>query len=72
MKKDKKDGKDKTLKEILNGMLELIEKLKKCIDVQTDLNSYRLEDWKKMDKDFGLYLDDEDMSWPDDFEEEWE
>ena len=50
----------------------MIEKLKKCIDVQTDLNSYRLEDWKRMDKDFGLYLDDEDMSWPDDFEEEWE
>ena len=40
-------------------MLELIENLNKCISVQNDLNTYRLEDWKKMDKNYGLYLDDE-------------
>ena len=65
-------SKDKTMKEILKGMLELIEKIKKCIDVQTDLNAYRLEDWKKMDKDFGLHIDEDETTWPDDFEEEWE
>ena len=57
---------------LLKRMLELIENLNKCISVQNDLNTYRLEDWKRMDKHFGLYLDEEDMSWPDDFEEEWE
>ena len=55
----------------LKRMLELIENLNKCISVQNDLNTYRLEDWKKMDKNYGLYLDDENM-WSDDFEEEWE
>ena len=55
----------------LKRMLELIENLNKCISVQNDLNTYRLEDWKKMDKNYGLYLDDENML-SDDFEEEWE
>ena len=63
---------NKELKGLIIAMKMLIEAKAANMTVETEYGKARLKDFIKHLESQRLKLSDEDMSWPDDFEEDWE
>jgi hypothetical protein len=63
----------KELKELIIAMKMLIEAKTINLEIETKIDKIRLKDFVKHVEKQGLNMsDDENSSWPDDFEEDWE
>ena len=62
----------KELRELIIAMKMWIEAKTANIAVETKLDEMRLKDFTKHVGGQGLNMNDDDPSWPDDFEEDWE
>ncbi len=63
----------KELKELIKAMKMLIEAKTANLVVETKFDKMRLKDFIKHVEKQGLNMsDDDNSSWPDDFEEDWE
>jgi ribosomal protein L25 (general stress protein Ctc) len=61
------------LKELIKAMKMLIEAKTINLEIETKIDKIRLKDFIKHVEKQGLNMCDEDnSSWPDDFEEDWE
>jgi ribosomal protein L25 (general stress protein Ctc) len=61
------------LKELIKAMKMLIEAKTINLEIETKIDKIRLKDFIKHVEKQGLNMSDEDnSSWPDDFEEDWE
>ena len=63
---------NKELKGLIIAIKMLIEAKAANMTVETEYGKARLKDFIKHLESQRLKLSDEDMSWPDDFEEDWE
>ena len=62
----------KELRELIIAMKMWIEAKTANIAVETEMDKMRLKDFTKHVEGQGLNLSEDDSSWPDDFEEDWE
>ena len=62
----------KELRELIIAMKMWIEAKTANIAVETEMDKMRLKDFSKHVEGQGLNLSEDDSSWPDDFEEDWE
>ena len=62
----------KELRELIIAMKMWIEAKTANIAVETEMDKMRLKDFSKHVDGQGLNLSEDDSSWPDDFEEDWE
>ena len=60
------------LRELIIAMKMWIEAKTANIAVETEMDKMRLKDFSKHVDGQGLNLSEDDSSWPDDFEEDWE
>ena len=60
------------LRELIIAMKMWIEAKTANIAVETEMDKMRLKDFSKHVEGQGLNLSEDDSSWPDDFEEDWE
>jgi hypothetical protein len=63
---------NKELKGLIIAIKMLIEAKAANMTIETEYGKVRLKDFIKHLESQRLKLSDEDMSWPDDFEEDWE
>jgi hypothetical protein len=63
---------NKELKGLIIAMKMLIEAKAASMTVETEYGKARLKDFIKHLESQRLKLNGDDMSWPDDFEEDWE
>ena len=64
---------EKELKELIKAMKMLIEAKTANLAVETEMDKMRLKDFIKHVESQGLNMsNDDNSSWPDDFEEDWE
>jgi len=63
---------EKELKELIRAMKMLIDAKAASMTVETEYGKARLKDFIKHLENQRLKLNGDDMSWPDDFEEDWE
>jgi hypothetical protein len=63
---------NKELKELVIAITMLIEAKAANMTIETEYGKVRLKDFIKHLESQRLKLSGDDMSWPDDFEEDWE
>ena len=63
----------KELKELIIAIKMLIENRAESLAIETEIDKLRLKRWKKKSTKWYFHLnDDDDIPWPDEFEEDWE
>ena len=63
----------KRMNELLKALTELVDSITKKNLTEARIDEHRLKEMKKRSTKWYFHLnDDEDISWPDDFEEDWE
>ena len=63
---------NKEIRELIKAITKLIQTATEHSEVEKKISEQRLKDWVKNSNRHGFHIDDDDMSWPDDFEEDWE
>ena len=62
----------KEVMKMIIAITKIIEAKAANIAVETEMDKMRLKDFAKHVEGQGLNMNDDDPSWPDDFEEDWE
>jgi hypothetical protein len=62
----------KRMNELLKALTELVDSITKKNLIESRIDEQRLKKIKARSKKWYFHLNDDDISWPDDFEEDWE
>ena len=57
---------------IIIALTKLIEATTANLEIESQINQLRLDDWKKCNEDDVEVSSCDENTWPDDFEEDWE
>ncbi|CAI8168681.1 MAG: Uncharacterised protein [Methanobacteriota archaeon] len=60
------------IEELLKAMTMLMKTFSQNLNIENEIGKLRLNDWMKEEKKSKGFDMDEEIDWPNDFEEEWE